>query len=238
MINIDLLSLAIAPILIGLFYIYIRDKYEKEPVRLLLTGLVYGFVITVPIIQAENFVTLFIPNSGGVLMEAFYLSFLVASLVEELFKFAVLFFLVWRNDNFNERFDGIVYAVFISLGFAAVENVLYVTNPQMGGLNTALLRGVVSVPGHALFGVAMGYYFALSKFIRSKRVWLFIKAFFVPWFLHGVYDFILLSNMKLMMPVFIAFVAYMWFSGFKKMKRHIENSPFKINETKKKQKAL
>ncbi len=222
----DLFTVALAPTLVCAFYIFIRDKYEKEPIQLLITGLIYGALIIAPIVQTENWVTLFIPN-GGVLTEAFFVSFMVAGLVEEFFKYIVLFFLVWRNNNFNERFDGIVYSVFISLGFAGVENFLYVFNPTMGGMETGLLRGVFSVPGHALFGVAMGYYFALAKFEPERKGRLIFLAFLVPWLLHGFYDFILLSEMHYMMIAFILFVAYLWVDGFQKMKRHLQKSPFK-----------
>ncbi len=223
---VELFSVALAPTLICAFYVFIRDKYEREPFQLLLTGLVFGALIIAPIVQTENFVTLFMPM-GGQMTEAFYISFFVAGLVEEFFKYIVLFFLIWRNNNFNERFDGIVYSVFISLGFAGVENFLYVYNPTFGGMETGLLRGIFSVPGHALFGVAMGYYFALAKFEPHKRVRLTLLAFIVPWLLHGIYDFILLSEMHFMMIAFVLFVAYLWVDGFQKMKRHLLNSPFK-----------
>jgi RsiW-degrading membrane proteinase PrsW (M82 family) len=222
----QLLSLALAPMFIAAFYIYIRDKYEKEPVRLLITGLIYGAFIIVPVVRTQYLLLLFTPNSG-VAAEAFFCSFIVAALTEEFYKYIVLFFLVWRNRNFNERFDGIVYAVFISLGFAGVENLLYVLSPELGGVSTALSRAVFAVPGHALFGVAMGYYFAMARFEPSRRKIYFALAFFVPFLLHGTYNFILLSDMQYLMAVFCVFVGYMWVSGFRKMKEHIEASPFK-----------
>jgi len=221
-----LISLAIAPVLVCTFYAYIRDKYEKEPIKLLLIGLFYGIVITIPIIKTGQFILVFIPN-GGVLLDAFYNSFFVAALTEELFKYVVLFFLVYYNKNFNERFDGIVYAIFISLGFAGFENVMYVLNPELGGYQTAFARAFVSVPGHALFAVAMGYYFALIKYEPEKKVRYAILAFLVPWFIHGVYNFILLSGMIFMYAAFVPFLGYMWVSGFRKMKAHLEMSPFK-----------
>ncbi|MCL2462650.1 MAG: PrsW family glutamic-type intramembrane protease [Defluviitaleaceae bacterium] len=221
-----LFALGLAPTIICLIYMYIRDKYEKEPLRLLILGVVYGALITAPIVQAENFVVTFIPN-WGVLMEAFYSSFAVAAFVEELFKWLVLIFLVWMNPEFNERVDGIVYAVFVSLGFAGLENILYVFNPTMGGLETALSRAIFSVPGHALFGVAMGYYFAIAKYEPQKRgLWLFM-SFFMPFILHGTYNFILLSGAPYLMIVFVPFVAYLWVSGFKKIRAHLAESPFK-----------
>lgn len=222
----QLLSLALAPVLIAAFYIYIRDKYEKEPIWLLATGLVYGAVILVPIVRTENLLLTLTPNAGA-LAEAFFCAFIVAALSEEFYKYVVLFFLVWRNDNFNERFDGIVYAVFISLGFAGLENLMYVFNPSIGGMSTALSRAVFAVPGHALFGIAMGYYFALARFDRWQRTKHFALAFFVPFMLHGTYNFILMSDMPYLMLVFCVLIAYLWTSGLKKIKTHIDASPFK-----------
>lgn len=227
--SLTLISLAIAPILICAFYIFIRDKYEKEPIRLLVLGLFYGALITIPIIKTGQFLLVFIPN-GGVMLDAFYNSFFIAALTEEFFKYTVLFFLVFYNHNFNEKFDGIVYAVFISLGFAGFENVMYVLNPELGGYQTAFARAFVSVPGHALFGVTMGYYFSLIKYEPKNKVKYAILAFFVPYLIHGVYNFILLSGITYMYVLFIPFLLYMWVNGFKKMKHHIEQSPFKITE--------
>lgn len=221
-----LLTVAVAPVLILLIYLYIRDKYEKEPLRLLTLGVVYGVVISFPIIQLETMLTALIPITG-VIGDALYTSFAVASLAEEAMKFTVLFFLVWRNRNLNERFDGIVYAAFISLGFAGYENILYVLNPDFGGMSTALSRAFISVPGHGFFGVAMGYHFALAKFEPEKRYSHLFMAFAVPYFIHGVYDFLLLSNLPYVMLAFAAFLVWMWIYGFRRMKSHIERSPFK-----------
>ena len=217
---------ALAPILICAFYIFIRDKYEKEPLRLLFLGVFFGVIISAPIVHMAGFIAMFIPETGQ-LMDAFLRSFFVASFVENLFKYAVLFFLVWRNNNFNEKFDGIVYATFISLGFAGIENVLYVFHSELGGMETAILRAIFSVPAHALFGVFMGYYFALAKFEPHNRTALLISAFLVPFFIHGMYDFILMSGLTYLMVIFVLYVTIMWVHGFKRMKKHVESSPFK-----------
>lgn len=222
---INLLLLAFAPIAIFCTYMYIRDKYEKEPLNLLATGLIFGAIITAPIVHVENLITLFIPNSG-VIMESFYLSFAVASFVEESFKYTILFFLVWKNNNFNERLDGIVYSVFISLGFAWVENIMYVLSPDLGGVNTAIVRAFISVPAHGFFGVTMGYYFAISKFNQPNKKYI-LTAFFVPFLLHGIYDFILMINMEYLMIIFAIFVIYLWNLGFKQINAHLQLSPFK-----------
>ncbi|NLK21669.1 MAG: PrsW family intramembrane metalloprotease [Epulopiscium sp.] len=221
----NLLQVATAPVIIASVYIYIRDKYEKEPIKLLILGILFGLIIAAPIMEVEAFLSMFTPGTGGVL-EAAYTSFVVASGTEEVFKFIVLYFLIWKNENFNEKFDGIVYAVFISLGFAGIENILYVFNPHLGGYQTAIARAVFSVPGHALFGVAMGYYYSIAKFEKHTL----LKSFFVPWLLHGIYDFILIAKIPSLMLFFIPFVLYLWVQGMRKIKKHIQSSPFKPQE--------
>jgi len=220
-----LLRLALAPVLVVLAYVFFRDKYEKEPLRLLFTGLFFGVIISFPIIFFERFIDGFSPEGG--IAEAFFNSFFVAAFVEEFFKFIVLFFLIWRNYNFDEPFDGIAYSVFISLGFAGFENLLYVFNPNMGGIETAVLRAVFSIPGHGLFAVFMGYYFSMSKFYHQKKGYMLFLAFFTPFLLHGTYDFILLADIPLYFIPFTALVLYLWVSGFLKMKKHSQDSPFK-----------
>ncbi|NLJ89025.1 MAG: PrsW family intramembrane metalloprotease [Epulopiscium sp.] len=219
----NLLQMALAPVIIVCFYVYIRDKYEKEPIRLLLLGVFFGLLISAPIMAVENLLTTMTPNKNF-LIEALYTSFIVASGTEELFKFIILYFLVWKNKNFNEPFDGIVYAVFISLGFAGIENVLYIFNPYLGGYQTAIARAIFSVPGHGLFGVSMGYYYAIAKFNKKTTL---VTAFLVPWLFHGIYDFILISNISFLMIFFVPFVLYLWIQGMRKIKEHIQQSPFK-----------
>ena len=210
--NIAIVSLA--PIVIILVYIYVRDKYEKEPVSLLLKSLGLGALIVIPVVFIESLLSAIMPyfNEMGT---AFYDAFVVAAFTEEAFKFLVLYFLIRKSKEFNERFDGIVYAVFISLGFAAVENVLYVYE---GGLNVGLLRAFTAVPAHALFGVSMGYYFALSKFETESTNMNMFKALAVPIVLHGIYDFILMTGHPYLLFAFIPFLIYLFWSGLKKMK--------------------
>ena len=221
-------ALAVAPTLVCLVYIYIRDKYEKEPWNLLSVGVVVGAVLTFPIMQMGSFMMRFLPITG-MFGEAMFTSFAVAGFVEEGFKFIALFFLTWRNANLNERLDGIVYAVFISLGFAGVENVLYVFSPELGGLQTAIMRAAISVPSHGFFGIMMGYYFALAKFEPHRHSRHMFFAFFAPFLTHGVYNTILLSGFSYYLVVFVPFVVLFWRNGFRKIKAHLAASPFKPN---------
>jgi len=191
-----------------------RDIYHKEPLGMLIRALVAGAIITIPIIGIELWLSAYVSFFTG-LQAAAYNAFVVAAVTEELFKFLALYILVWRSKAFDEQFDGIVYAVFISLGFAMVENIMYVFR---FGDQTAYARAFTAVPAHALFGITMGYYFSLSKFFTKRRSINFISALAMPILLHGVYDFILMSRHPLYFVVFLPFLFYLWRSGFKKMK--------------------
>lgn len=219
-----LLFLAVAPVFIILFYIYLKDKYEREPFWLALIGLFWGFVMTAPIILVESFIEGFTPKERELV--AIYNSFLVAALVEEGFKFIILYFLIKNNKEFDEGFDAIVYSVFISLGFAGCENFFYVFSSEFGGFETGLLRAFFSVPAHAFFGVCMGYYFSFSKFYNIHRKINVFFAFICAFIWHGLYDFFLLSEFWLSGLFFLVFVVYIWVSGFIKINKLIQSSPY------------
>jgi len=228
-----IINLAIAPIAIVVVYLYIRDKYEKEPLNLLFLGLLFGGFIVAPIIVVEEYLSSYASLIGNNLSYSLYVAFIVAALTEESFKFLIVYALIFENRNFNEKFDGIVYAAFVSLGFALVENILYVVNPEFGGAYTAMMRSIFAVPAHALFGVTMGYYLALAKFEPERKMEMLLKAFFIPIFLHGLYDFILIYQNPLLLLGFVPYVLFIWVTGFRKMKEHIQASPFKDKEIEK-----
>lgn len=218
----NLIYIAFAPVIVIIVYIYYRDKYEKEPKKLLFKAFLFGMIITIPLIFLEQLLTnLF--NSESKIISAFYNAFFVAALMEEAFKYFVFYILIWKNKNFNELFDGIIYAVYISLGFATVENILYVYSY---GENTGILRAFTAVPAHAIFAILMGYYFGLAKYVEKARNKFLIMALVIPVIIHGIYDFLLMSGNQWLMLLFIPFVIFMWIYGFKKMKLHSENSVF------------
>lgn len=225
---IQLALIAAAPVFIILTYIYYRDKYEKEPLKLLFEGIVAGGVIVLPIIYFEQIMHGLGEGFVG-LSSAAWTAFMVAALVEEAFKYFAVYILIWRNANFNEKFDGIVYAVFVSLGFALVENFSYVFRND-NGLQVGIMRAFTAVPAHAMFGVAMGYWFGLAKFNPSKRLKFLLLAFIFPFLFHGVYDFILMSGKQVLLFFFFPFVAYLMWRSFKRMKEHGEKSIFKPKE--------
>jgi protease PrsW len=219
----NLLFVSLAPVVIIAFYVYNRDKYEKEPFPILIKALFTGVLIVLPVVVVERLLMVFYREGEG-MGYALYNAFVVAGLTEEGMKFLAFYLIFWKNKNFNEKFDGIVYAVFIALGFAAIENILYVFR---GGYGVGLIRAVTAIPAHALFGIVMGYYFGLARFSTSHRTFCLSLAFLLPFVFHGVYDFILMSNSKILLTLFIPVFFYFGVSGFKKIERLSDASVFK-----------
>ena len=209
----NLLFISLAPILIIAFYIYSRDKYEKEPVSYLLKALLAGAIIVLPVVLIEKLLSAPAGNLEG-LSNAAWTAFLAAGLTEEGMKFLAFLLFFWKSSHFNERFDGIVYAVYISLGFAGIENILYVFS---GGYSVGIVRALTAVPAHALFGVVIGYYFGLAKFNAKYRGIYLALAFFLPFVFHGLYDFLLMANSPVFLSIFIPLFIYFWFIGFRKI---------------------
>lgn len=210
----NLLILSLAPVFIIGGYIYFRDKYEREPLRLLLLALLAGALTVIPVFFVEQFISGLGASLKG-LAAAAWNAFAVAGFTEELFKYAALYLLIWKSPEFNEKFDGIVYAVFVALGFAGIENILYVSQ---GGFSTGISRALTAVPAHAIFGVTMGFYFGMAKFFEKERAQLKRKALLYPMLLHGIYDFILFTGISWLTMVFLGFLAFLYFSAFKRLK--------------------
>lgn len=206
---------AIAPVFIILTYIYYRDKWEREPLRRLLWAILLGCLTVIPVYFMESYLLVFI-DSLNISKRVYALlnAFLVAAFSEELFKFLAVILLIWRSKHFSEKYDGIVYSVFVSLGFAMIENINYVFNL---GLQSAFTRAITAVPAHALFGVAMGYHLSFARFslfFRSRNI---AFAILVPIGLHGVYDFILMSAEPGYFLVFLFYLYFLYQFGLKKI---------------------
>ena len=222
-----LIGLSILPVIILLIAIYRQDKYEKEPFWLLLLAFIGGIVsIVLDLLLIAGVI-----NPIWYSDTVFYSAFMEAGFPEELCKFIVLFLLIWWNKNFNEHMDGIVYATFVGLGFACLENVLYVLD---GGIGVGILRALISVPGHFLFGVIMGYFLSLAKFSKSNRIGYILLAIFVPALVHGLFDWLLMVTdgmsafgQLVMLVLFIILDVVMWIVGVRSIRAHRESSPFK-----------
>src|SRR6187401_115252 len=151
---VELLGMALAPGVAIMMYIYLKDKHEREPLSLLLISFIYGLFATLVTLSISVPVNFLVHLREDDLVDKVYDAFFKVALVEEFSKFIFVRFILYPNKNFNEPFDGIVYAVMVSMGFATLENVVYVFNY---GFETALLRMFTAVPAHATFGVLMGY---------------------------------------------------------------------------------
>lgn len=223
----NLFLAAIAPVCIILIYIYVKDKYEKEPKRLLIFNFVLGAIISILVTTILYYffdIALPLTNHTSVFQQ-FIKAFFVVGLSEEFSKYIIVRYFAQPNKAFNEPFDGIVYAVMVSMGFAATENIFYVIE---SGYETALLRAFTAIPAHATFGILMGYYMGKAKFSNNKTILNLTGLFFAVLF-HGAYDFFL----------FIDFIPGIWLGAFvsliigvllsrKAIKRHQKNSNFKF----------
>lgn len=182
----ELFGIALAPgVAIGL-YIYLKDKHEREPLSLLLLSFFYGIF--------SAFITMTISWSLNVLImleeknviQKFFTAFFKVALVEEFSKFLLVRFVLYPNKNFNEPFDGIVYAVMVSMGFATLENFFYVFQY---GFTTGILRMFTAVPAHATFAIMMGYYLGKAKFTHSRSFYYSVVALLAATIFHGAYDY-------------------------------------------------
>ena len=209
---------AILPAVVLLMYVYKKDKVEKEPLGLLGSLLVQGCIAVVISLVLETvgervLLNIFDPDTHWYWV-AF--AFLVVAAVEEGSKFVLLKRKTWNNPNFNFRFDGIVYAVFVSLGFAALENIGYV----MGyGLSVAPTRALISVPGHMAFAVYMGYYYGRARWLanygyqeeaKSSLRYSILSAIFY----HGFFDACLMIGSTLTTTIFLIFVVITYVRAF------------------------
>jgi RsiW-degrading membrane proteinase PrsW (M82 family) len=213
-----LLALAIAPSIAILVFIYSKDKYDKEPLKFLLMLFGLGCLTVIPACILEMLIQLaagFDDSLPSVLLEAFF----GVALIEEAVKYFVLRAAAGRRCRyFNQLFDGIVYSVYVSLGFATIENILYVLQ---GGLSTGIMRALTAVPCHAITAVAMGYYLGIGRFRvdgRDRRKYMAL-SFIVPVILHGIYDFLVLSGNVILILIFIPFVIFLYIFAFRKIKR-------------------
>ena len=184
-----LLLSALAPVAAVLVYIYVKDKYEKEFKLYFTLAFVLGGIVSIIITTILYlFFDLFLPLPDDYsIWQQFVKAFFVVGFIEEFSKYLMVRGFLQPRTVFNEPYDGIIYAVMVSMGFAAVENIMYVIQ---GGINVAFLRAFTAIPAHATFGIIMGYYMGKAKFSKNKFKWNLIGLFTAVLF-HGAYDFFL-----------------------------------------------
>lgn len=247
--RISLSVAALIPALLLCWYIYEKDRKEKEPFSLLVLLFLMGACVFVPAIYLENTViglwdkimvsqmefslsgVAEFKSKGAHILHSALCGFLAIGLIEEAVKWLVLHFVIRKNENFDHLFDGIVYAVFVSLGFAAVENVFYAVRDGWG---VFVLRSLTSVPGHMTFGVLMGFCYTMwnTYFIAEKLEkqyerdgmielrkpyhslrWL-LGSLVLPAILHGFYSFMSFFKSDVMIVLFYILIIILYIFCF------------------------
>ena len=229
-----LLFLAVIPVILIMTYVYKKDR-NKEPTKLLVKLFLFGILSCFLTLLLSRVLELIIPffaedTKSFNKIEMFIYVFIDIALLEEFSKWIMAYNIGYKSEEFDEIYDSIVYAVFVSLGFAGFENLLYVFDNQSVGVS--ILRGLLSVPGHACYGLYMGYFLALSK-LFSKRGRTDLEnrylalSLIVPTILHGIYDYCLMSDIDILIPLFFVFVILLFVFSLKRLK-NISNDTTKL----------
>ena len=220
-----LFTVSVLPVVLFGLYIYKKDR-EKESARLLvklfLGGIGSCFLVSIVSLILELIFPFLSSNVKDLnLIELLIYVFIGIALVEESCKWVMAYKISYNDKGFDELYDAILYCVFVALGFACFENLLYVYN---GGVGTGILRALLAVPGHACDGMFMGYYLGLSKIsILNNRKDLqrknLILSIVVPTISHGIYDYCLFANNNIFLVFFFIFVICMYVYVVKKIKK-------------------
>ena len=229
-VNPILIAAAVLPAIVLLRFVYREDRLDRESPGMLLSLVLFGILATFGALIAEQIgesvLALLVPPYTRAYNAILY--FVVVALSEEGFKYLLLKKRTWWSQEFNCQFDGVVYAVFVSLGFALWENISYVV---MYGLGTALVRAVTAIPGHACFGVFMGAFYGLAKrydnfgdAYRSRRCRRLAVA--VPVVLHGCYDYIATYEYDGYAWIFVGFVVLLFAAAYRMIKRLARDDRF------------
>lgn len=192
-----LFIIAIIPAMICLSAIYLVDREDKEPLKILMLTYILGAITVLP----------------AIFIEEFFLKFNVFS------------------GSLSVAYNAFIYSVFASMGFATVENIIYVVFTYSNNAFIGLYRGIFSVPAHAIFGITMGYYLSLARFHKDKRKKRanYIKSLVVPVILHGIFNFILMTQIPELSMLFIPYVLYLWWANGKKLGMFVYDSKHKIS---------
>lgn len=218
-----LFVIALLPIFVIYKYINSKDS-SKEPTSLLIRLFLSGIMSCFMVLTVSDLLSPIFPfmtrTEDSSFIEVLLYAFIGVALIEEGCKFFMTYTIGYKNREFDEAFDIIVYSIFVSLGFAAFENVLYVLGNK--SFQVGITRGILSVPGHACFGLFMGYYLSITKIATIKKKEKvkkssIIKSILIPTIMHGTFDFCLFINNNIFLAVFVIFVIFMYINAIKKL---------------------
>lgn len=211
---------ALLPAIFLLRYVYRLDTIEKEPPALLLKMIFGGILAAGCSYLLETLTTAKISQYASS-TEMVILYALLVAVIEESTKFFFLKIFSWNHPAFNYRFDGIVYAVFVSLGFAAVENLIYIFS--YGSIDVIVLRALLAIPAHMSFAVYMGIYYGRAKICehahdRAGAGWNLTAGFLLAVVFHAFYDGTLLMETNLSFIVFLLVVLFIYICIFRRIR--------------------
>ncbi|OPX70064.1 MAG: hypothetical protein A4E37_00177 [Methanoregulaceae archaeon PtaB.Bin056] len=208
--------LAMAPGLFWLYYFYSKDRYDPEPVVWVLGIFLLGATVTVPVAVLEGVLG---AVAGGILAAV-----VVAPVCEEIAKYLVVKKTVYRSRVFDEPVDGIIYAAAAGLGFATIENILYLFSAfdesLLLALQTGVVRGLISVPGHVLFSVMWGSALGMARFMPEQEGNRLVRnGLVLAMAAHALFNLLLFSAVGFAVLVLVL-VPLLWVLT----ERHIRNS--------------
>ena len=227
-----LLFLAGFPIGLIIAFVYMKDK-NREPTKLLISLFLLGIASCFLVLLISDALGAVIPLMRGDYkkmspVEILLYAFFGVALIEEVCKWIMVYFKGYNNKEFDEVYDIIVYAVCVSLGFAFFENIIYIISAE-SAIETAILRGLSAVPGHACDAIFMGYYLSLAKQYQYKKDYDNEKKYIalsiiIPTILHGIYDYCLMSGLLVLVFVFLVFIVYLYTISIRKLKIMSQNN--------------
>jgi len=217
---VPLLVAAVTPGISLLTYFYLKDRYDAEPIRNVLRLFIIGLLLVFPTMFIQRGAVLWLGDSP------FTFSFLISGGIEEFLKWFIIYFTIFNQTIFNEPYDGVVYTVAVSLGFATLENVLYAFAQPADPLSL-LIRALLPVSGHALFAVIMGFYFGKAKFSGELQRKMLLYSLALPILAHGLFDYIQMAFNASWTWTIIPFIAMLWICAMILVRKALDISPFR-----------
>lgn len=216
----SVLAAAVAPGLALLTYFYLKDRYDSEPLHMVLRVFIMGVLMVLPVMIIQRGMMMWLGENP-------YLEAIVISGgVEEFIKWFVIYHIIYNHTEFDEPYDGILYSVAVSLGFATVENVLYAFAGN-ASVSVMFLRALLPVSGHAMFAVIMGYYMGRAKFTPDRKRWFLALSLILPFFWHSLYDVIMNTMVNNWLWFIAPLMAALWYGAIGKITRANNRSPFR-----------
>ena len=226
-----LITIAALPVILILMFVYNKDK-NKEPLSLIIElfgcGILSVFIVLGISIILQNFIPIIGKDLNNMnFIEVLIYSFIVVAFIEEFCKWIMVYKFGYKNKNYDEKYDIIVYSVFVSLGFAFLENLIYILSQLSIGVG--IFRGLLAIPGHACNAIFMGYYLSLAKIYSNKgdeknTKKNLILSVLVPTILHGIYDFCLMIPIKIFFILFFVFIIFLYTMSLRKLEEVAETN--------------